>query len=151
MAAPVDVVAGEVIEVEWGNAVRDWAVGLVSFGGIADNTSDATVTTTFEDGATISFTKPSLWVAYTIMAWGSVWGTGASASNTLQARIDIGGTQGTATNGLGLVAGSFLSADTFHSRTGLVATATVKIQYREVAGNVSKDGSTIQYVAIRTS
>lgn len=153
MPVPVDVIAGEVIEADWGNDIRDWAVGLVSFGGVAEATADASVTSTFENGANVTFTKPVLWTAYTIMAWGSVTGRQNTATSVgFQARISIdGNTSGTATSSDSAVNGSALTTPAFHSRTGLTGNAACIIQYRATSGAPTKNSSTVQYIAIRTS
>lgn len=151
MATPADVVAGEVIEVEWGNDVRDWACFSFEFGGASDNTVDSSITTTFENGASVTFTKPTDWVNYKIMAWGSVVFNVTATTSEMGARVSIDGNTGTALTGAQANSGASVSVNARHSRTGLTGNAAVIIQYNETAGTVTKQGSVINFVAFRTS
>lgn len=156
MATPPDVISGEVIEVEWGNDIRDFACFGIDFGGAQETVEDASLTTTFETGATVTFTMPASWLGYKLMAWGTV-GFTVNGNNARQvgARATIGGN-----NGAEAVAAGADITDTFdnvtvgvrHVVTGLSANATVNVQYRSnVAGGVSKANSSVNFIAMRTS
>lgn len=153
MATPADVIAGEVIEVEWGNAVRDFACFGIELGGTSEVVLDGSITSSFENGANVTFTKPSDWVQYRLMAWGSVLFSLGPTTGQGSARILIGATTGTAIPTM-----INPTADTMphlvEARglvTGLSADATVAIQYNEITAAVTKISSTISFIAQRTS
>lgn len=156
MAVPADVIAGEIIEADWGNTIRDFACFGIEMGGASESVQDTTLTTTFETGATGTFTLPADWLGFSLMAWGTVgFQCNGDTSRTAQARIQIGASNGsTSTTALSDVAGSFDNGTigVRHGVTGLTATTTVNIQYATAtAGGIYKMNSMINYIAIRTS
>lgn len=154
MPTPADVISGETIESEWGNTIRDFACFGIEMGGASDIVLDGSITTAFENGANVTFTKPDDWIQYKVMAWGSVlFSLGPSPAGQGSARILIGATTGTA---IPTTVNPTTDTDTqlVAARglvTGLSADATVAIQYNEVAAAVSKVSSVVSFIAIRTS
>lgn len=70
MATPPTVVAGNVIEVAWGNAVRDWAAL-----GEVDNSGEVAgpvgLTTVAANIVSVSLTIPAAWLSWSCFAYAS--------------------------------------------------------------------------------
>jgi hypothetical protein len=60
------------------------------------NSPNLTLSTSFQDIATIFFQKPFNWGDYEMAAWGNVAVDGATAGDTTEVRIEIGTSNGTA-------------------------------------------------------
>ena len=156
MAIPPTVVTGETISVTWGNSVRDWAVGVVDFGMASEVVLDTSITSTFETGATVTFTKPAAWVTYKIMAWGVVHFTGSLSVTAAicQARVVLS-TNGTTMHNTTSQsdAAEAVTVGANHTVTGLTGNQAVSIQYARAGSNGEADklGSTVNYMAIRLS
>ena len=148
MAVPPDVVAGEVITDEWGNAVRDWAVYGVAAAAAVENTTDSTLSGTFENGASLSLVPPASWVTYQVVAWGGAqfqW----AAAGTGQIRVRIDASDGGTAHISGLNDGTLGAVEVAHMSASESGTISVTLQYRAVAGAISKTGSHIVYIATR--
>lgn len=128
---------------------------FLEMGGASDTTHSGSLTTSFATGASVLFTKPADWNTYKLMAWGTAQFQGAgNGNNTGEARISIGGNNGTALHVTG--ADEVGTIDAFaigarHEREGLSVDETVSIQVRETVGDVWKLSSWVSYIAIRTS
>ena len=129
--------------------------GFLEVGGATETVEDTTLSTTFEVGATLTFTKPGTWVGFSVLAWGTVHFLGGGTSNIGQARVHIGGNNGTtvmSASGQTTTQPAAFAVGARHSVSGLSANATVRIEYAEAAGGiVHKRSSIISFLAIRTS
>lgn len=130
------------------------AGAFVEFGGATNTTQDSTVTSTYENGASVSFTMPADWNTYKIMAWGSALFAGSTGGTPVaKARVSIGGNTGTE-RGVSIGADNpsrIAPIEVRHERTGLSANATVVVQYGETSSDVTHLSSVVNFIAVRTS
>lgn len=133
--------------------------GYIEFGGASEDTVDTGLSTSvYEDGASVTFTKPASWTSYKIMAWGEGVFRWITAGGTAEAacRVVIDGNAGT---GVGPSGSSVYSTPAGpvparHQRSGLTGNAVVTLQYKEgvsSTGVCEKIASIVNYIAVRES
>lgn len=124
-------------------------------GSDSETATDSTLDTTFEDGATVAFTMPANWNTYQMVAWGTAQlAANGGTSPVGEVRIGIGGDFGDAQKGGATIAdgvGTTTTPVANHERTGLTGDVTVVVQYRETTASLFKEGSTVNFIAVRTS
>lgn len=133
--------------------------GYVKMGSDSETAFNA-ATTTFQSGASITFTKPAAWTGYDLMAWGTVLirsqEAGGDQAPVPVVRVVIDGVPGNELDSLERTVGLDYPSVTIpanHIRGPLTASAVVAVQYKKLNNppTVQKQGSTINYMAIRTS
>ena len=119
-----------------------------------------TATTTWQSGASITFTKPGAWAGYNIYVWGMiVFRTQYPAPGTgplpeAKTRVVIDGVAGSEVDSVGADISTVftpLTVPANHQRGPLTANANCVIQFTRTDPTVQKQASSVQLMAIRTS
>jgi len=125
-------------------------VDTVRTSSLAETADDASLSASWENGASIAFTKPAAWATYELMAWGDVtFHLLAAGLETCLARMDISANQGDIGQGAMAANQEIQSVPCQHRRTGLSGDVTVTIQYSGSSGDMSKTGSQLCFIARR--
>jgi hypothetical protein len=70
-------------------------IAPVDVGSASDGGSSPTLTSSFVDKVSVTFTKPASWTTYDIIAWGTALLTITDGATTVEARAEIGANNGT--------------------------------------------------------